>query len=94
MESNALAYSDYKVTSLTENNMCESVNITANSEIYEMLSSVQQGSILGQLLFLIYMDDFVKSLNMILFADTKNSISSGNILTETVTTPKRELLSY
>ena len=70
------------------------MNNAANSKINEIVCGVPQGSILGPLLFLIYINDIVKIspiLNMILFADDTNLFISGKNLTETVTTLNQEL---
>lgn len=70
------------------------MNNTVNSRINELICGVPQGSILGPLLFLIYINDIVEVssiLNLILFADDTNLFISGKNLIETVTTLNYEL---
>ena len=69
------------------------VNSAVNSKINGIICGVPQGSILGPLLFLIYIHDIVKIspiLNKILFADDTNLFISGNNLTKTVTKLNQE----
>jgi len=79
---------------LTNRKQYVCVNNAVNSKTNEIICGVPQGSILGPLLFLIYINDIVKIspiLNMILFADDTNLFISGKNLTETVTKLNQEL---
>ena len=66
----------------------------ANSTMQKLTCGVPQGSILGPLLFIIYINDFIKSsdtFNFILFADDSNLFLSHSNLSTLVDVVNREL---
>ena len=66
----------------------------SNSDVMSLKCGVPQGSILGPLLFLIYINDFVRSsdvFSFILFADDSNLFISNSNLTTLVNTVNYEL---
>ena len=75
---------------LSNRKQCVSINKVTNSPYLKITCGVPQGSILGPLLFLLYVNDFPKAspiLSPIMFADDTNlfySSSSINVLYNTV----------
>ena len=84
---------DWIISYLTNRKQCVNIN-GIKSELKKVVHGVPQGSILGPLLFLLYINDIVKSstkLEYLLFADDTSLLISGKTFKEIEKTLNSEL---
>ena len=85
---------DWFLSYLSNRKQCVSINKVTNSPYLKITCGVPQGSILGPLLFLLYVNDFPKAspiLSPIMFADDTNLFYSSPSINVLYNTVNREL---